>query len=184
MIGSGETEAKSVSEKKSKRKDSCSSKSPITKKTSSLIRRLKLGKGPSSPPPTVSATTAASAEETVLSSNVEPSTSATFSRVERQTPQGDENLTLAKSASDTNLADTAKDTPSNSPSRDKYALSAASLTTPRVIERTKSLENVQKMPAYGDLIFDASSSASVAVNNNADYYIKKNYLFSISLRTS
>lgn len=149
MIGSSKTGA---SEKKPKKRDS------LTRKTGSLIRRLKLGKSSSSSP-TITLDTAE--DDAAPSSSAESGTSAQYPGAERQTPEGNENFSLSKAASETNIADTSS---AESPPREKHGLSTASLATSRPITRTKSLENMQKMPAYGDLIFDTTSSASVAVS--------------------
>uniref|UniRef100_A0A1Y1MAG1 Uncharacterized protein n=1 Tax=Photinus pyralis TaxID=7054 RepID=A0A1Y1MAG1_PHOPY len=40
----------------------------------------------------------------------------------------------------------------------RYTLSVDKFSTPIFVERTESVEDMQKMPAYGDLILDASST--------------------------
>nr|XP_023014439.1 ras-related protein Rab-33B-like [Leptinotarsa decemlineata] len=110
-----------------------------------------------------------------------PSTSSD----ERQTPEGDDNFILTKSASETNLQETwksaenlAKDNTKSSAKsavtveRNQFDLSSEQKGFP---ERTKSLENLNDMPAYGELIMDQTaetSNANQSPNKPKDHLYK------------
>lgn len=125
-----------------------------SKRMNSLIRKLKLQ----------SKSVVARTESAV------PSTSSQ-SATERQTPIGDDdNFTLSnKSASETNLQDSWKSVDNlekvGVASVDKSEVSVDNpdlfyvSSEPRksILERTKSLESLRKMPAYGDLFLDSST---------------------------
>lgn len=93
-----------------------------------------------------------------------PSSSSGSSSIERQTPEGDDNFILTKSASETNLQETWKSvenlTKDNAKSSTKGAVTVdcnpfyLSSEVKGPPERTKSLENLKAMPAYGELILD------------------------------
>lgn len=137
-----------------------SPKSVETKRANFSIRKLKL-KSKSVP-------VRAELEVAQPTQNISPQP------VERQTPEGGDQFRLAKSASETNLQDSWK----SSEDIEKDTASATSITKsqisidnpefcvssePRksILERAKSLENLRKMPAYGELILD---SAALVVN--------------------
>lgn len=137
-----------------------SPKSVKTKRINSLIRKLKLQ----------SKSVPARAESADISKL--PSTS-TQSATERQTPEGDDDDNFAltnKSASETNLQDSWKSV--GNLEKAEIALSVdkseVSVDNPelfyvsseprkRILERTKSLESLTKMPAYGELFLDSST---------------------------
>lgn len=134
-----------------------SPKSVKSKRMNSLIRKLKLQ----------SKSVPARAESADISKL--PSTS-TQSATERQTPEGDDNYALSnKSASETNLQDSWKSVDNldkvGIKSVDKSEVSVDNpelfyvSSEPRksILERTKSLENLRKMPAYGELFLDSSA---------------------------
>ncbi|XP_031336055.1 ras-related protein Rab-32 isoform X1 [Photinus pyralis] len=58
----------------------------------------------------------------------------------------------------------------------RYTLSVDKFSTPIFVERTESVEDMQKMPAYGDLILDASSTTS---NLNQSGVKPKDHLYKI-----
>ncbi|CAG9855271.1 unnamed protein product [Phyllotreta striolata] len=87
---------------------------------------------------------------------------------ERQTPEGDENLMLTRSASDTNLQESWK-------SAEKVEESSKTDLQP---ERTKSLEDFQNMPAYGELIVDQNPLPSTS-NANQSTGKLKDHLYKI-----
>lgn len=138
-----------------------SPKSAKLKRANFLIRKLRL-KSKSAP------TRSESADIAKLPLQ---STSTQSTPVERQTPEGDDNnFVLTKSASETNLQESWK----SSENIEKETASVTSITKseisfdnpefyvssePRksIPERTKSLENLRKMPAYGELILDSST---------------------------
>ncbi|ENN81134.1 hypothetical protein HUJ04_012556 [Dendroctonus ponderosae] len=151
-----------------------SPKSVKTKRANFLIRKLKL-KSKSVP------------VRAELAEIAQPSQSSSPQPAERQTPEGDENFRLAKAASETNLQDSWK----SSETIEKDTTSATSFTKseisvdysefyvssePRksILERAKSLENLRKMPAYGELILD-----SAALVSNANANKPKDHLYKI-----
>ncbi|KAG5871983.1 hypothetical protein JTB14_025735 [Gonioctena quinquepunctata] len=96
-----------------------------------------------------------------------PSTSSD----ERQTPEGDDNFILTKSASETNLQESwksaenlAKDN-AKSPSESAVTVECNQFDSTSeqkgLPERTKSLENLNDMPAYGELILDQAPATVI-----------------------
>lgn len=117
-----------------------SPKSPKPKKHSFLKKKLKLkSKSPSRNPVSLSL----------------PNTS---NPTDRQTPEGDDNFPILKSVSDTNLAESWMNTEDLKDSADKgrKGRQSGENLVCEVPEKTKSLENLTDMPAYGDLIVDIS----------------------------
>lgn len=91
-----------------------------------------------------------------------PSTST--SPLGRQTPEGDDSFLFAKTVSKTNLSESWKS--AENLTRDTDNLSALSevshnRVSAEVLEKTKSLESLKSMPAYGDLI--AASTTPVVI---------------------
>ncbi|CAG9759423.1 unnamed protein product [Ceutorhynchus assimilis] len=154
-----------------------SPKSAKLKRANFLVRKLKF-KSKSAP------TRSESADISKLRSAA--STSSQSTSVERQTPEGDDNFALTKSASETNLQESWKD----SENLERETAAAASITKseisfdnpkfyvssePRksIPERTKSLENLRKMPAYGELILDSSTlGANASTSKPKDHLYK------------
>lgn len=127
-------------------------RSDKTKKTSFLIKRLKL-KTKSTP---VSSSSTSSG--TVL--EPQPSTSSGSSPAERQTPEGDDTTdNLGKSASDTNLSESSWKSAENLAVEKKRTAikSVVSVDSSQVeLSLTKSFEDLKDMPAFGELIFDTN----------------------------
>lgn len=138
-----------------------SPKSVKSKRINSLIRKLKLQ----------SKSVPARAESADISKLASTSTQ---SETERQTPEGDDDDNFAltnKSASETNLQDSWKSVDNLekagiiASSVDKSEVSVdnselfyvSSEPRKRILERTKSLESLRKMPAYGELFLDSST---------------------------
>ncbi|XP_050313511.1 ras-related protein Rab-32 isoform X1 [Anthonomus grandis grandis] len=153
-----------------------SPKSAKLKRANFLIRKLKL-KSKSAP------TRSESADISKLPSQ---GASSQSTPVERQTPEGDDNFVLTKSASETNLQESwksseniDKDTESASASKSEVSFDNPEFyisSEPRksIPERTKSLENLRKMPAYGELILD-----SATLGSNASTSKPKDHLYKI-----
>lgn len=98
-----------------------------------------------------------------------PGTSSDSSAgVERQTPEGDESYKLTKSASENNLAESwacNEGSKSDKRSTENVIAKASQFGSADYKGRTKSLENIRKMTAYGELIVDASTLQTVKFNN-------------------
>ncbi|XP_064215429.1 ras-related protein Rab-32 isoform X1 [Tribolium castaneum] len=135
------------------------------KKASLLIKKIKLkSKSPSRSP-----------KEGPVSLSL-PSTST--SPLGRQTPEGDDSLMFAKSVSESNLSESWKSAETLAKSADNSGVKAESSQNRvcvEVPERTKSLETLKDMPAYGDLIFDPAATVSYA-NKTTE---RKDHLYKI-----
>lgn len=82
--------------------------------------------------------------------------------IARQTPEGDDNFSILKSVSETNLAESWINAEDLKDSVDKSRKRRPSeIRVCEVPERTKSLENLKDMPAYGDLIVEISPSTVI-----------------------
>lgn len=148
-------------------------KSPkLPKRSHFLIKKLKLK--------TKFAASGDSQPEIEDIANLEPpSNSSGSSTIERQTPEGDDNFILTKSASETNLQETWKTvenlTKDNKKSSTKSAVTVEynqfylSTEQKGLSERAKSLVNIKDMPAYGELILDQTPSTVIY---NIYYFIK------------
>lgn len=149
--------------KKSKKKDG-PGKAKV-KKSSSLIKRFKLRTRSAS----------ASVQE---AEKVEEPSSSVENTVERQTPEGDDSLPIEKAASDTNLTEnswksaetlTREDIPkSTSVINIQSYQYQVTISEDALPQRTKSLEDIKGMPAFGDLILDPNAM----VNNHAKLHVK------------
>lgn len=141
-----------------------SSKLPKPKRSNFLIKKLKLK----------SKFTSSSASQSEIKDIANlglPSISSEPSTIERQTPEGDDNFILTKSASETNLQETWKSvenlTKDNKKSSTKSAVTVEcnqfylSSEQKGLPGRTKSLENIKDMPAYGELILDQPPSTVI-----------------------
>lgn len=155
---------KSGSERKEKRLKKIASppKSPKSSKKSKkshfIIKKLKLkSKSVSESSPRASAAEG----DLVLVKSSESS-----SVLERQTPEGDDNFILTKSASETNLKETWRSGQNLADDTEKVvAESAGTSETDQAAqqkvfpERTKSLENLKDMLTYGELILDKTAES-------------------------
>lgn len=152
---------KSGSESKEKRLKKSSEhpkspKTPKTKKSHFIIKKLKLKSK------SVTESSSPTASRTGGDQTSSKGSSAT-STLERQTPEGDDNFVLTKSASETNLQETWR-------SAENFAeitetLAAESAKTSEKVQseekciipdRTKSLDNLKAMVTYGELLMDKS----------------------------
>ncbi|XP_060537269.1 ras-related protein Rab-32 isoform X1 [Cylas formicarius] len=163
-----------------------SPKSVKLKRAASLIKKLKLkSKNPSgnNHPDTASDIPQFPLPATSSVEDSDPT--------ERQTPEGVENFVLTKSASEANLKETWK----SSERLDQDGLRLPSTQSAIAVEntdffsnpdkkvlpeRTKSLDNLKTMPAYGELILDpASANAAVMSNANQSSSKPKDHLYKI-----
>lgn len=141
------------------------------KRSHFLIKKLKLK--------TKFTPSSASQSEITDIANLGPRSNSSSSTIERQTPEGDDNFILTKSASETNLQETWKSvenlTKDNKKSSTKSAVTVEcnqfylSSEQKGLPERAKSLENIKDMPAYGELILDQAPSTVIY---NIYYFIK------------
>lgn len=83
-----------------------------------------------------------------------PSTSSVDFSGGRQTPEGDENLMISKSASDTTLSEL-QTVPENEVKTEFSEGEKKNEESVHAFERARSLEIIKRMPAYGELIADA-----------------------------
>lgn len=127
-----------------------------TKKTSFLIKRLKL-KSKHSP--------SSSASQSETSIEPQPSTSSESSPAETQIVEADDtDITLAKSASDTNLSESSWKSAENLTTERKrptktivnVETSQLEISISKEEQRAKSLGDLKDMPAFGELIFDSN----------------------------
>ncbi|XP_066158136.1 ras-related protein Rab-32 [Euwallacea fornicatus] len=152
-----------------------SPKSVKLKRANFLIKKLKL-KSKSVP------TKAESADISNLPSQGSKQTVP----VERQTPEGDDNFVLTKSASEANLQESwnsaenldkentsATSIPKSEISVDNPEFYVSSEPRKSILERTKSLENLRKMPAYGELFLDSSTLGSSPNTNKPKDHLYK-----------
>ncbi|XP_066258940.1 ras-related protein Rab-32 isoform X1 [Euwallacea similis] len=152
-----------------------SPKSVKLKRANFLIKKLKLK--------SKSASTKAEPEDI---SKLPSQGSKQTTPVERQTPEGDDNFVLTKSASEANLQESwnsAENLEKGSASATSIAKSEVSVDNPEfyvsseprksVLERTKSLENLRKMPAYGELFLDSSTLGSNPNTNKPKDHLYK-----------
>lgn len=150
-------------EKRTKKKIQSSESQGKTKikKSGSLIKRFKLKSKNA---------TSSSAPESEPSDDPQPTTSEA-EPVERQTPEGDDSLPVGKAVSETNLTETSwksaetltkEDNPKSTSvvnvqsSQYQITISELDKITSHP-QRTKSLENLKAMPAFGDLIVDPNT---------------------------
>ncbi|KAJ8974285.1 hypothetical protein NQ317_013174 [Molorchus minor] len=167
-----------VTEENKEKHTTKSPKSTKLKRSYSLIKKLKLKSklNPITAPQT----------EGDTANSAQPSTSSEPASIERQTPEGDDNFILTKSASDTNLQETWKTVENLMKDNKNTSIkSAAAIESNQFYlgkeqtslpERTKSLENLKDMPAYGELILDQVPSTS---NVNQSTYKPKDHLYKI-----
>ncbi|KAF2879190.1 hypothetical protein ILUMI_26990, partial [Ignelater luminosus] len=158
-----QSETVTENEKTSKKDASVSKISKLykTKRNYSFSKRLKLGK---------SASSASITQSELVPCDI--SGPSSFPNLPVSTKN--EDFAHDKSESDANLTETSwktaessEQTSSDSKSctksvisveNSKYLLSVQKFPILKPLERAKSLENMQKMPAYGDLIVDSSST--------------------------
>lgn len=145
MSSDEETNQKSGSERREKRfkKLVVPPKSPKptkSKGSSFIIKKLKLKTKSSTESDHPSPSTS---EQGLLPSKVSPS-------LERQTPEGDDNFVLSKSASETNLQETWRKSVENLPE----AVEKEKEQEKVLPEHTQSLEDLKDMLTYGELILD------------------------------
>lgn len=177
--------------KKKLRSGESSSKSKV-KKSSSLIKRFKLkGKSASSSEGTHESEAAYEEPQPVSLAQQEQE----IAPVERQTPEGDDSNPVEKAASETNLTETSWKSAENLSKEDnvkstsvinvqtsEYRLSVGEIEKhPALPQRTKSLENIKGMPAFGELILDPQT-ATVTRNKTTNFILLFFFYFSSILK--
>lgn len=176
---------KSGSERKEKRLKKIASppKSPKSKskKSQSIIKKLKLKS--KSVSERTSPRAVAAEGDLVLQKNLGSS-----SLLERQTPEGDDNFALTKSASETNLKETWRSAQNLADDSGKeVAESAGTSETDKsekqkvFPERTKSLENLKDMLTYGELILDKTAETVKQFLNLFSIFITHDYVDEVYL---
>ncbi|KAK9889425.1 hypothetical protein WA026_004695 [Henosepilachna vigintioctopunctata] len=105
-----------------------------------------------------------------------PSTSSVDLTTGRQTPEGGENLMFSKSASETNLSESQIVSDNSGDKRFVECEEDSADGVHATLERTKSLEIIKSMPAYGEFISDAPSMMS---NANQASIRRRDHLYKI-----